>query len=93
VRHEVIEDPELLEGASETPDKILELTQQWVHLNRKATTGDSPRYRFFLVVDDEVIDQLLQLPMPARVTLNIPGLYSVKVYDACFNSLPEYSGG
>jgi hypothetical protein len=31
--------------------------------------------------------------MPARVTLNIPGLYSVKVYDACFNSLPEYSGG
>jgi hypothetical protein len=93
LRHDVIEDRELLEGASEHPDKILKLAQDWVHLDRKATTGDSPRYRFFLVIDDEVIDQLLQLPMPARVTLNVPALYSVKVFDARFNSPPEFSGG
>ena len=93
LRHEIIEYRQLLEGASKEPDKILKLPQDWIHLDRKATTGDSPRYLFFLVVEDEVIDQLLQLPMPARSTLDLPGLYSVKVYDARFNSLPEYSGG
>lgn len=31
--------------------------------------------------------------MPARVTLNVPRLYSVKVYDARFNFPPEHSGG
>jgi hypothetical protein len=67
--------------------------QDWVHLDRKATTGDSPRFRFFLVVDDEVIDQLLQLPTPTRRTLDLLVLYSVKVYDARFNSPSDHSGG
>lgn len=31
LRHDITEDRELLEGASETPHKILELAQQWVH--------------------------------------------------------------
>ena len=51
LQHEIIEDQELLEGASKDPDKILRLAQDWVHLNQKAKTGDSPRYRFFLVID------------------------------------------
>jgi hypothetical protein len=62
-------------------------------LDRKAKTGDSPRYRFFLVINDEVIDHLIQLPMPARIERNIPAVYSVKVYDARHNSPPEFSGG
>lgn len=64
LRHDVIEDRALLEGASKTPGRILKLSQNWVHLDQKAKTGDSPRYRFFLVFDDEVIDHLLQLPAP-----------------------------
>jgi hypothetical protein len=93
LRHDIVEDRELLEGASETPAKILELAQNWVHLDRRAKAGDSPRYRFFLVIDDEVIDHLIQLPMPARIERNIPAVYSVKVYDARHNSPPEFSGG
>jgi hypothetical protein len=76
---------------SETPAKILELAQNWAHLDQKATTSDSPRYRFFLVVDDEVIDHLLQLPTPAEIKKGIPFIYSVKVYDARHNSPPEFS--
>lgn len=93
LRNEIVEDRELLEGASETPSKILELAQHWVHFDRKAKTGDSPRYRFHLVIDDEVIDHLLQLPMPAARSRTIASLYSVKVFDARHNSPPEFSGG
>jgi hypothetical protein len=60
-------------------------------LDRKATTSDSPRYRFFLVVDDQVIDHLLQLPMPAEHQRSVPWIYSVKVYDARHNSPSEFS--
>jgi hypothetical protein len=91
LRHDIVEDRELLEGASETPAKILEVAQNWVHLDRKATTSDGPRYRFFLVVDDEVIDHLLQLPMPAEPQRSVPWIYSVKVYDARHNSPSEFS--
>jgi hypothetical protein len=34
------------EGASETPARILEVAQNWVHLDQKATASDSRRYRF-----------------------------------------------
>jgi hypothetical protein len=91
LRNDIVEDRELLEGASKTPAKILELAQNWVHLDRKGTTSDSPRYRFFLVVDDEVIDHLLQLPIPAEHQRIVPFYYSVKVYDARHNSPSEFS--
>jgi hypothetical protein len=93
LRHEIIEDQELLEGASEDPDKILKLAQNWVHLDQNAKTGDSLRYRFFLVIDDEVIDHLLRLPMPAAIEFTIPMVFAVKVYDARVDSPPEFSGG
>jgi hypothetical protein len=93
LEHDIVQDRELLEGASEDPDKILQLAQDWVHLDQKATTGDGPRYRFFLVIDDEVIDHLLLLPMPANPRFNIPTLYSVKVYDARTGPPSKYSGG
>jgi hypothetical protein len=88
LRHEIIEDRELLEGASQD---VLKLAQDWVHVGQKATTRNSPRYRFVLVVDDEVIDHLLQLPIPARLEFNIPAVYSVKVYDLRVDSPPEFS--
>lgn len=94
LNNEVVEDGELLENA--TPDKILSLAQAWAHCDRKARTADDPRYRFFLVIDDEVIEHLLQLPTPAtyaNTKLSIPMVYSVKVYDARFNSPPQFSGG
>lgn len=92
LRHEIVEDRELLEDAS--PAKILTLAQDWVHSERKATTRDSPRYRFFLYVDDEVIANLLQLPMPPTKRKSVPTVYSVKVLDARFTSSPpEFSGG
>lgn len=94
LNHEVVEGRELIEDA--TPDKVLGLAQAWVHSDRKATTGDNPRYRFFLVIDDEVLDHLLQLPTlatSANANPSIPMVYSVKVYDARFNSPPESSGG
>jgi hypothetical protein len=91
LRHDIVEDPELLEGASETPAKILELAKDWVHLDQKATTSDGPRYRFFLVVDDEVIEHLLRLPMPAEHQRSVPWIYSVKVYDARHGPLSEFS--
>ena len=57
LRHEMVDDRELLDGVSAS--QLLTLHQEWVHLHLKAVTGDSPRYRFFLVVDDEVLDHLL----------------------------------
>lgn len=90
--NEFVEDRALLEGASETPAKILKLAQDWVHLDKKARTKDSPRYRFFLVFDDEVIDHLLQLPKPADHKVSIPAVYSIKVFDARSNSPAEFSG-
>ena len=81
LRNEIVEDRELLEGVSADPAKILELAQDWVHHDRKAQTQDSPRYRFCLVIDDEVIDHLLQLPLPPSKEMDIPGIYSVKVFD------------
>jgi hypothetical protein len=81
LRNEIIEDRELLEGASSDPAKILELAQNWVHHDCKAQTRDSPRYRFCLVIDDEVIDHLLHLPLPPSKEKDIPGIYSVKVFD------------
>lgn len=89
--HEIIEDREL-EGAPETPSKILKLAQDWVR-SCEARTGDSPRYRFFLVFDDEVINHLLQLPIPVDDKASVPAVYSVKVYDARFNSPSEVSDG
>jgi hypothetical protein len=92
LRNEIIEDRELLEGASADPAKILELAQDWVHYDRKAQTRDSPRYRFCLVIDDEVIDHLLQLPMPPSKEMDIPGIYSVKAFQASKISSRAISG-
>lgn len=90
LRNETVEDRELLEDA--TPDKILKLSQDWVHLDQQATTKDNPRYRFFLVIDEEVINQLLNLPKNPMLQ-TFQEVFSIKVYDARYNSPPQFSGG
>lgn len=84
-RHEIVEDSDLLEGASASPETILKLHQDWVHSHPSAKVPDHSFYRYFLVVDDEVINHLLQLPMPARYEVTIPAGYAVKLFDAWFN--------
>lgn len=45
-----------------------------------------------MVLDDEVIDHLLQLPKPADHKASISAVYSIKLFDARFNSPAQFSG-
>lgn len=56
LRHNIVQDAGLLEGASESLDKLTELHQDWVHSHPGAKVPDHSFYRYFLVVDDEVIN-------------------------------------
>lgn len=58
-KHEIVEDCDVLEDASESPEKMLKLHQDWVHSHPGAKVPDHSFYRYFLVVDDEVINNLL----------------------------------
>jgi len=84
-RHEIVEDIDLLEGAAESPEKMLKIHRDWVHSHPGAKVPDHSFYRYFLVVNDEVIDHLLQLPMPAEFESTIPACYAIKLFDAWFN--------
>jgi hypothetical protein len=88
--NEVVQDRELLEGAS--PAKILEVARDWVASIPNVTLVSTSRHRYCIVIDDKVIEHLLQLPMPAAYRRNIPGVYSVKVYDLTFGVPDTYYG-
>lgn len=92
LRNDIVQDRELLEGASQTPAKITKLAQDWVHSHLGAKVYHSPRNRYFIVVDDEVIQHLLRLPMPPAYQSSVPAVYSVKVYDAEFGLDGAYFG-
>ena len=83
-KHDIVQDPGVLEGAS--GEKMLKLHQDWVHSHPSAKVTDHSFYRYFLVVDDEVINHLLQLPMPAKYEKTIPASYAIKLFDAWFSS-------
>lgn len=51
------------------------------------------RFRYFIVIDDELIEHLLQLPMPANRDVSIPAAYSVKVFDSTFGLPDKYFDG
>lgn len=86
MKHDIVQDPDLLEGASASPEKLLKLHQDWVHTHPGARKTDSSYHRHFLVIDDEVINHLLQLPMPANYEKTIPTMYAVKLFDAWSNA-------
>lgn len=90
LRNEIIQDRELLEGAE--PAKITKLAQDWVHSRPGAKVYHSPQYRYFIVVDEEVIEHLLRLPMPPAYERSVPAIYSVKLYDAEFGLDDAYFG-
>jgi len=90
LRNDIVQDRELLEGAS--PAQITKLAQDWVHSHSGAKVYHSPQYRYFINVDDEVIQHLLRLPMPPAYESGIPAVYSVKVYDAEFGLDDAYFG-
>ncbi|KAM0723275.1 hypothetical protein Q7P37_001476 [Cladosporium fusiforme] len=85
VRHEIVEDSDLIEGASESAKKMIKLHPDWVHSHPGAKVPDHSFYRYFLVVDDEVVSHLLQLPIPAKYEKTIQAGYAIKLFDAWFN--------
>lgn len=92
LRNEIVEDHELLDDLS--TETLLKLHQEWVHLEREAVTADSPRYRFFLAVDDKVLEHLLNLseePQEWMPPAHTPDVDSIKVYDARHYSPTEFS--
>lgn len=93
LRHEIVQDCDLLNGASETPARMHKVHQDWVHSHPGARVDDHSFYRYFLVIDDEVIDHLLHLPMPANEEENsIASAYSVKLYDTWSQLGEEFYG-
>jgi hypothetical protein len=89
LENDIVQDPERLEGASETPAKIIEIARSWVYSHHPgAKVNGTSRYRYHIGVDDEVVEHLLKLPNPATWERSIPMVYSVKVFDAGFG-LPD----
>jgi hypothetical protein len=88
--NEVVQDRELLEGAS--PAKILEVARDWVASIPNVTLVSTPRHRYCIVIDEEAIQHLLKLPMPAVRERTIPSVYSVKVFDTTFGVPETYYG-
>jgi hypothetical protein len=89
LKNDIVQDPERLEGASKTPAKIIELARDWVYSHHPgAKVNATSRHRYHIIVDDEVVEHLLKLPIPATWGSSIPKVYSVKVFDAGFG-LPD----
>lgn len=71
---------------------MLKLHRDWVHSHRGAKVPEHSFYRYFHVVDDEVINHQLQLPMPAKHEKTIPAGYAIKSFDAWFNTDWDFYG-
>lgn len=81
LRNEIILDPSL-EGASWA--QLKQNFRQWI-ASRRVQESESSRYRFFVVVDEEVLRKLVRLPMPGTLITNPDKkMYSVKVFDVEF---------
>lgn len=89
LKHEIIQDRDL---ASRLPAELLQLHQDWVDSHAGAKVTDHFKHRYFLVVNNEVINHLLQLPLPAEYEQSIPAAYSVKLYDAWSKLSSEFYG-
>lgn len=81
LRNDVVQDQALLDGIS-TVD-VKRLAKEWIN-SRGASIAESSRYRFFLIIDEEVVRNLLEYPMPATKPPRRWQWYSVKVLDVEF---------
>jgi hypothetical protein len=81
LRNEIVQDRELLEGAS--PEKITGLAREWFKTLQYdgIRVCHSSQFRYPLVVDEEVVRNLLQLPMPAEYEDGEAATYTIKVCD------------
>lgn len=81
--NDVVQDRESLEGASIS--SIQQLAKDWIAA-RGARISESARYRFFLVIDDEVVRHLLQFPTPVLEYPDEWQSYSVEVLDVEYDA-------
>lgn len=86
LRNDIVEDQALLEGAS--PARLNELHHEWLE-SRGGKTMQNCRNRYFLILDEEVIDNLLFLPPPDG---HISPTICMKVFDAEFGLPSSYFG-
>lgn len=61
LQNDIVQDREVLEGAS--PARLSELHHEWLE-SRGGKTMNNCRNRYSLILDEEVIDNLLFLPVP-----------------------------
>lgn len=88
LRLEVVEDRERLEGASTA--QVHDLINEWMD-SKGVKTMDCPRYRFYIIVDEEVMQSLLNHPSPAvGFDADLPD--GVKVLDAAYGKPDSYFG-
>lgn len=73
-----MQDQQQLDGVPAA--KIKTLAKEYI-ASRGASISESSRYRFFLIIDEEVVRNLLEYPMPATRPPRRWQWYSVKVLD------------
>lgn len=81
LRNDIVQDQQLLDAAPTS--KIKGLAKTWI-TSRGAGVAESSRYRFFLIIDEEVVRNLLQYPMPATLPPRRWQWYSIKFLDIEF---------
>lgn len=81
LRNDVVQNPSY-EGMS--PVELQPIFKRWIHASG-ARASESSRYRFFIIIDSEVIQNLLRVSLPLGECFEDWEMYSVKVFDAEFN--------
>lgn len=76
-----MQDPEQFDSAS--PAAIKQLALKWIE-SRGAKVAESSRYRFILIMDEEVVRNLLSFPVPVTECPDCITWYSVKFLDVEF---------
>ena len=78
--NDIVQDRELLENAP--PSKIISLAREWFPTQyRGAKVVHSSAHRYPLIIDEEVLQNLLALPMPAEYEHSEAATHTIKVCD------------
>jgi hypothetical protein len=88
LRNDIVQDRSLLESAS--MGYVRGLAKDWIAA-RGASISESTRYRFFIVIDNEVVRQLLRFPMPIPDYLDEWLSCSIEVLDVGYDAGSERS--
>jgi hypothetical protein len=78
--NEIVQDRQLLEGAS--PEKIIQLAREWFPTQYPgAKVSHSSAHRYPLIIDDEVLRNLLALPLPPQYGRSAAATHTIEVCD------------